>query len=120
MFTIDYAPRDPGTYRVNVQVTDAAGSETGRAATGWVYQPAVEEFHKLTWNRPELTRIATATGGQVVQPGELDQFVRDLPEKSAPVTERYTYPLWHQSSVFLFALCCFIGEWGLRRFGGLP
>ncbi len=120
LFTVDYVPRNPGTYRVNVQVTDAESSETSRAATGWVYQPAVEEFQKLTWNRPELTRLATATGGQVVEPGELDQFVRDLPEKSAPVTERYTYPLWHQSSVFLFALCCFIGEWGLRRFRGLP
>mgnify|MGYP002622780503 CR=1 FL=1 len=120
LFTVEYVPREPAAYRVTAEVTDGTGSDAGQAVAGWVYQPAVEEFRKLTWNRAELQRIAEATGGQVVEPSNLESFVRELPEKSAPVTEHYTYPLWHQSTVFLFALSCFIGEWGLRRFRGLP
>ena len=37
----------------------------------------------------------------------------------APITESYQTPLWHQPLVFLFALACFVAEWGLRRRRGL-
>jgi hypothetical protein len=36
------------------------------------------------------------------------------------VTETWTSPLWHQPWMFLFALACFLAEWGLRRVKGLP
>ena len=37
----------------------------------------------------------------------------------APVTENWLRPLWHTPTMFLFALCCFIAEWGLRRWKGM-
>jgi hypothetical protein len=39
--------------------------------------------------------------------------------QSVPVMETWTSPMWHRASVFLFALCCFAAEWGLRRWRGL-
>jgi len=42
-----------------------------------------------------------------------------LPNRKAPITESWTSPLWHQAGVFLFALTCFVAEWGLRRKRGL-
>ena len=42
-----------------------------------------------------------------------------MPSRKAPVTETLTEPLWHTPVMFLFALACFLGEWGLRRRSGL-
>ncbi len=120
LYTADYVPRQAGAYLVKATVTDAEGTESEQATAGWVYAPAVEEFHRLGWNHQYLNQLAEQTGGQIVQASDLEEFVAKLPHQHAPVTERYTYPLWHQSSVFLFALSCFIGEWGLRRYRGLP
>ena len=67
-----------------------------------------------------LETIAKQTGGQIVSAGELDSFARKLPNKHAPVMEAWTQLLWHTPAMFAFALACFLGEWGLRRWKGLP
>ena len=71
-------------------------------------------------SRALLETIAKQTGGEVVDMGALGAFANRLPSLKAPVTEAWTMPLWHQPVVFLFALLCFIAEWGLRRRKGLP
>ena len=50
----------------------------------------------------------------------LDAFVAGLPNRKIPLTESWTYPLWHQWQIFLIAVACLVGEWGLRRWRGLP
>ena len=50
---------------------------------------------------------------------EFLEFAKSLPHESVPVMETWTSPMWHRASVFLFALCCFAAEWGLRRWRGL-
>jgi hypothetical protein len=92
----------------------------GRRETGWAVEPDTEEFRTLAPNRALLERIAKETGGEVIMPGELDRFVASLPNRKIPKTEAWTYPLWHQWGVFAFAIACLIGEWGLRRWRGLP
>ena len=66
-----------------------------------------------------MEQLARATGGRVLTPDELDGFARELPKQRAPVTESWTRPLWHTPWMFLFALACLVGEWGLRRWKGL-
>ena len=63
---------------------------------------------------------AKESGGEVVELNALDSFVAGLPNRKIPLTESWTYPLWHQWQVFLIALACLVGEWGLRRWKGLP
>jgi hypothetical protein len=36
-----------------------------------------------------------------------------------PITETWSYPIWHTPFLFIFALGCLISEWGLRRAKGL-
>jgi hypothetical protein len=115
-----FVPRSPGPYRATVVVTAADGSEVGRRETGWAVEPDTEEFRTLTPNRALLERIAKETGGEVISPNDLDSFVASLPNRKIPRTEAWTYPLWHQWSVFAFAILCLVGEWGLRRWRGLP
>jgi hypothetical protein len=80
----------------------------------------VDEFRSLKPNRALLETIAQRTGGEVVAMENLRSFIQKLPDRRAPITETTTSPLWHKPVVFLFVLGCFLTEWGLRRWKGLP
>ena len=98
---------------------DQSGALAGKAQAGWSTDLAAAEFRSLTPNRALMESLATQTGGQVVAPEGLDEFVRELPSRRAPVTETWTRPIWHTPIVFLVALACFVAEWGMRRKKGL-
>jgi len=119
-YVATFAPREAGTYRATIAVSAADGSEVGSRQTGWSVEPETEEFRTLSVNRPLLERIAKETGGEMVDADGLDRFVASLPNRKIPVVESWTYPLWHQWQMFLVAMICLIGEWGLRRWRGLP
>ncbi len=119
LYEAAYVPRDTGGYLAQAVVTDANGAEIGRAEAGWTSDPAADEFKSLKPNRALMEQIARQTGGQVVAGNKLEQFVAGLPSKKAPVMEAWSEPLWHRSAVFLFALACFVAEWGLRRTKGM-
>ncbi len=119
VYEATYVPRDTGGYHVEAVAVDASGMESGRAETGWTSDPASDEFRSLKPNRALLEAIAKATGGEVIASTRLEEFAKALPNKKAPITENWTSPLWHQAGVFLFALACFVAEWGLRRRRGM-
>ena len=114
-----YVPRVTGGYQATVCVTNSAGVEVGRAATGWSTDLAAEEFRSLAPNLALLEKLARATGGEVIAADKLDQFARNLPTRHAPVMESWAWPLWHTPAMFGFALTCLLAEWGLRRWKGL-
>jgi len=114
------ASREPGAYRATVIATAEDGSEIARRETGWVSEPATDELRRLVPNQELLERIARETGGEVVAADRLDRFVRDLPNRRIPITEPSIEPLWHQWTVFLLAIGCLVGEWGIRRWKGMP
>ncbi|HWX19966.1 MAG TPA: glutamine amidotransferase [Candidatus Binatia bacterium] len=120
LYQTTYVPRSAGGYEAVVGVTNAAGEEVGHATAGWSTDLAAEEFRSLTPNVALLQSIARKTGGQVISAEKLDQFARSLPHRHAPVMEAWTYPLWHTPAMFGFALVCFLSEWGLRRWKGMP
>ena len=95
----------------------AAGG--GQRETGWTVEPQTEEFRTLAVNRPYLERIASQTDGEVLSLDGLESFVASLPNRKIPMTESWTYPLWHQWHIFVLAMACLVGEWGLRRWKGL-
>lgn len=120
LFVATYLPRVSGGFRATALVTNAAGLEHGRAEAGWSSDPAAEEFRSLVPNVALLENIARATGGQVLRPADLEAFVRRLPTLRAPVMEAFTEPAWHTPWLLALALACLAGEWGLRRWRGLP
>ncbi len=119
LYEASYIPRETGGYLAEAVVTDSAGVELGRAQAAWTSDPAAEEFRSLRPNRALMEQIAKQTGGEIVTAAKLDEFASALPNLKAPITEDWSYPLWHRSSVFLFALACFAAEWGIRRWKGL-
>jgi len=124
LFKAVYVPRRDGSYIASAVVTNAAGLELGDAQTGWTVDLEAREFQSIRTNRPLLEKIARQTGGRIVELDSLESFARNLPGLNAPVMETFVRPLWDlrgvMSAVFLFVLICFIGEWALRRWKGMP
>jgi uncharacterized membrane protein len=118
-YTATFVAHETGAYLVEATVTQADGKIAGHAAAGWTSDPAAEEFRSLKPNRALLQNLAQRTGGEVVALADLEKFVRKLPERRSPVMETWSYPLWHTPAVLLFALACFVAEWGLRRWKGM-
>lgn len=115
-----YVPRVTGGYKATAYVTNSVGAETGRAEAGWSTDLAAEEFRSLSPNVALLEAIAKKSGGEVIPANKLEEFARSLPQKHAPVMDSWTFPLWHTPVMFGFALVCFVSEWGLRRWKGMP
>jgi uncharacterized membrane protein len=115
-----YIAQEPGAYSVEALVMRGDGTAAGQAAAGWASDPAAAEFRSLKPDRKLMEAIAKRSGGEVVQLEELDKFVRQLPQRHAPITETWSDPLWQNPLVFLFVLGCFVAEWGIRRWKGLP
>lgn len=109
-----------GGYLVNVRVTSEDGTEIGTAQAGWTADPAAAEFRNLGIHRELLQRIADATGGELIEADALDEFVSGLPSRKVPVTQTWVYPIWHRPWVMFVAILCLCGEWGLRRWKGMP
>ncbi|NBV24077.1 MAG: hypothetical protein EBS05_19425 [Proteobacteria bacterium] len=120
LYTATFVPHETGGYHVTASVTNNAGTEVGSAVAGWTTDLAAEEFKSLKPNRALLEAIAKKTGGEMVEVSGLGAFAARLPHLKSPITEAWTYPLWDQPLVFVFALLCFVAEWGLRRTRGLP
>jgi uncharacterized membrane protein len=120
VYDVTYVPRASGAYKATAYVTNSIGAEIGRAEAGWGSDLAAEEFRSLTPNVALLEDIARRTGGKVVPAENLEQFARNLPYQHSPVMEPWTMPAWHTPAMFGFALLCFVSEWGLRRWKGLP
>jgi len=124
LFEAVYIPRTSGGYLADATVAGADGAKLGDAQAGWAVDLESREFQSVKTNRPLLEGIARQTGGRVVGAGELDKFARSLPRREAPISETWVRPLWDlpgiQPAFFLFALACFIAEWALRRWKGMP
>jgi uncharacterized membrane protein len=119
MYSTTYVTKQQGPYRVLATATSPDGSAVGTREGGWAAQPAADEFARLEPDREFLKTIASRTHGELVDGDNLASFVAGLSSKSAPITEPWTSPLWHNPLYFLIAITCLAAEWGLRRVNGL-
>jgi uncharacterized membrane protein len=119
LYECQFLPRESGGYRADATASDENGANLGTAQTGWATNLAADEFRSLSPNVALMENVARQTGGAVLRKEGLSAFAKELPAKRAPVTETVTHPLWHSPFFFGFALVCFLGEWGIRRFKGL-
>ncbi|MGC3960075.1 MAG: glutamine amidotransferase [Verrucomicrobiota bacterium] len=120
VYETTFVPRHTGGYRATARVVNPMGVEMGQAEAGWSSDLLAQEFKSLQPNPELLAAIARRTGGEVIAAGKLDAFVKELPNRRAPVMETWTMPAWHTPGWFGFALACLAGEWGLRRWKGAP
>ena len=111
---------EPGPYLAEATTRAADGKPALTARAGWVVNALRDEYLAIKPDMAAMNRLASATGGRILTPDGLDEFVAGLKNLPMPVTETRSEPLWHSPVWLLAALVCFIGEWSLRRWKKLP
>lgn len=109
-----------GGYHVTARAIGEDDVEIGVAEAGWTADPEAAEFRDLAIDRPRLQELAGMTGGEIIDDRSLDAFVSSLQSRKVPVTQTWVYPIWHRPWVMFVAILCLCGEWGLRRWKGMP
>jgi len=115
LFTAEHLSEESQGYRIEAKVIDGAGQEIGTGEVARSLNPEAAEFNRLGPEKDLLERLAKATGGELLTIVDLSRLPGLLDELDLPVVEVKQRPLWHTPWLFLLALACFLGEWGLRR-----
>ena len=118
-YVAEFSSQEPGAYRIIASAKSPDGELIETRETGWVSDPAIGEFQSLQPNRDFLTKIAEATGGELVDVANLESFAAAFDSKKVPVSETKTVPWWHRWSIFAVAVGLLLSEWGARRMWGL-
>lgn len=116
----NFVSGESGAYRALVRTAAPDGTEIEQREAGWVSEPDSEEFQSLVPNRSFLESLAKQSGGEVLELDQLDAFVKSLDHREVPITESKSLPWWHRWTIFLIAIGLLVGEWGIRRWKGLP
>ena len=119
-YKASFVSNSPGTYKATIIANSDDGTEIEERETGWVSEPASEEFQRLEPNRELLNQIAVKSGGELIELNELDSFVNTIDQRDIPITETRSRPWWHRWTIFSIALGLLVCEWGIRRWKGLP
>ncbi len=120
LYVANFVSSEPGAYRAIVQADADDGSDIEQRESGWVSEPETEEFRSLEPNRAFLEQLAQRSGGEVIELDRLDGFVTSLEHREVPITETRSLPWWHRWTIFGLAISLLVGEWGIRRWKGLP
>ena len=120
LYEADFVSVASGAYRATVMASAADGSEIEQRESGWVSELDHEEFQSLEPNRKFLEALAARSGGELIQLDQLDLFVSTMERREIPITETSSVPWWHRWTIFALAIGMLVGEWGLRRWKGLP
>jgi uncharacterized membrane protein len=115
LFTAEHLSEESQGYRIEAKVIDGAGQEIGTGEVARSLNPEAAEFARLGPDSALLDQLAKVTGGELLTLASLDRLPGLLNQLNLPVVEVKQRPLWHTPWLFLLALGCFLGEWGLRR-----
>ena len=70
---------------------------------------------EITATRAVAERMANATGGRVMTPGEYVKRADDSTGGSKTLSDRVEYPLWSLPPLFILVLIFLSTEWILRK-----
>ena len=120
LFETEFFSSKPGNYRAMATVEDAEKrTALGGKAVGWTYDPMAREFASLAPNRDLMKRIAGETGGEMIGLDDIAKLPELLKNIRVPVEVTLATPLWHSPWIFAAILLLLLGEWMLRRKGGM-
>jgi hypothetical protein len=78
------------------------------------------EFDRVQMDVPAMQRAARQTKGQFYTLRTADRLLSELPEGyRAPVDAPDEWPLWNSGAMVLALLVLLVGEWVLRKIGGM-
>lgn len=121
LFEASLAAAMPGSWKAEATALLADASEAPlTAAIGWASQPDQQEMQSVRINRSWLDQLAEGTGGKVTELDQIEKLAASLPQADAPLSEIWSWPIWHSWWVFMTAVACLATDWTMRRRRGLP
>ena len=118
LFSARFTPDQPGLYRVTVAARRGQ-APAGSATTAVLVGAADFEMTDPRLNQALLERMATATGGRMIAPGQSDQLVAALQAGTPAAAIAVRKDLWHNGWSLVALIALLAAEWVLRRRWGL-
>jgi hypothetical protein len=113
--TAEFLPERVGRYRAVVTLPDGATQESRFI----VFTENLEETEVAT-DTLYLRRLCEASGGRLIEPGELPKLLKQLSdEKTDQTPKTLLQPVWNEAWVFYLVGLLFGLDWLLRRRWGL-
>ena len=104
-----WVPSRSGAFRLAVDVPDLVLETDVRV------EDTSREYHRPEADHAALEALAEATGGQVLQPSEIELLVELLPDRSITEVDVRRAGLWDAPIVFLLLVLLVAMEWTARR-----
>ena len=106
----------PGRYRATLTLPAIQPPPT----VDFVVQPPPGEFERVRMDAEAMRSAAKQTHGRFYTLDNAHQLLHDLPAgRQAPIETLPPIPLWNRWPVVLVFLCLLVGEWILRKLGGM-
>lgn len=118
LFEGNFLPPGPGTFTITAPDIAIAGVGRSASALFRVEKPDLELRHRDA-DHLTLQRIASATGGRVLEMSELASQLSEIPDRSMQIPDDITESLWDSRLVFILFVLMISMEWGLRKAFGL-
>jgi hypothetical protein len=117
-FEGNFLPPGPGTFTVTASDTSGAAVRRTASAVFRVEKPDLE-LRDRDADHQMLTRIASMTGGKMLEISELASRLGEIPDRSVQIPDDITESLWDSRLVFVLFILMISIEWGLRKAFGL-
>ncbi|MBA2301104.1 MAG: hypothetical protein H0W08_00555 [Acidobacteria bacterium] len=118
VFAARFVPVQAGLYRVSVSAR-TGGVDAGSASAAVLVGGADIEMSDPRMNIALLERIAAATGGRLIESGQIPALVDTLRAATPAAALAVRKDLWHNAWSFVLLVGLLAGEWLLRRRWGL-
>ena len=118
LFEGNFLPPGQGAYTISAPDISVAGVGRVASANFRVEKPDLELRHRDA-DHQTLTRIASMTGGRVLEISELASQLGQIPDRSVQIPDDITESLWDSRLVFVLFVLMISLEWGLRKAFGL-
>lgn len=106
-----------GSYRAWIA---SPALENSAAAVDFTVKPPSGEFERTAMDAAALKQAAEVTGGRFYNVENAARLPRDLPPgRQVPIETLPPVPLWNRWPVLLVLFTLLIGEWILRKRGGM-
>lgn len=117
-FAAKFRPEQPGIYKLTVHAK-RGGADVGTSTSSFLVGGADIEMTDPRLNTALLARVASASGGRLVKPGETGELLEALRSNTPFAALAVRRDLWHNAWSLLIILSLLTAEWLLRRRWGL-
>lgn len=118
LFAATFTPEQPGLYRVGVTARRGR-EEVGAASSTLLVGGADVEMAQPRLNTAVLERLASETGGQMIDAGAFGPTLAALQTAAPAAALAARRDLWHSAWSLLLIISLLAAEWLLRRRWGL-